>query len=121
MSAGASFAGGSGMRFLPLTRSGLLRLLLAAIPAAALACSAGNDATTAEGDVTSVENTNVKSQAIANCWLYATAGWVESLHKGATARDIDVSEAYYPPTSSSGSYGPSPSRAARGCCHPSSS
>ncbi len=83
------------MRFLPLNRSALRRLLLAAVPAAALACSAGNDPTTASDDVTSVENTNVKSQAIANCWLYATAGWVESLHKGATARDVDVSEAYW--------------------------
>ena len=83
------------MRILPLTRSALLRFLLASVPAAALACSAGKDPTTASDDVTSVENTNVKSQAIANCWLYATAGWVESLHKGATARDVDVSEAYW--------------------------
>lgn len=83
------------MRIVPLSRSALLRVLLAAVPAAALACSAGKDPTTASDDVTSVENTNVKSQAIANCWLYATAGWVESLHKGATARDVDVSEAYW--------------------------
>ena len=37
----------------------------------------------------------MKSQAIGNCWLYATAGWVESLHKGAAGKDIDVSEAYW--------------------------
>lgn len=87
------------MRFLPLSRSAfawtLARVLLAAAPAAAIACGGGDDVGTAADDVTSVENTNVKSQAIANCWLYATAGWVESLHKGATARDIDVSEAYW--------------------------
>ena len=95
MSDGTFFAKGSSMRFLSFTRSACFRLLLAALPAAALACSAGKDPTTASDDVTSVENTSVKSQAIANCWLYATAGWVESLHKGATARDVDVSEAYW--------------------------
>ncbi|MDB4945450.1 MAG: hypothetical protein JWP97_4984 [Labilithrix sp.] len=87
------------MRFFPLSRSAFvwtaLRVMLAAAPAAAVACSAAEDTGTAADDVTSVENTNVKSQAIGNCWLYATAGWVESLHKGATARDIDVSEAYW--------------------------
>ncbi|HSO41108.1 MAG TPA: hypothetical protein VLT33_51635 [Labilithrix sp.] len=84
------------MSFLPLSRTAFFRLMLAALPAAAaVACSDGKDATTASDDVTSVESTNVKSQAISNCWLYATAGWVESLHKGATARDVDVSEAYW--------------------------
>jgi len=66
MSDGTFFARGSSMRFLPFTRSACLRFLLAAVPAAALACSAGKDPTTASDDVTSVENTNVKSQAIAN-------------------------------------------------------
>lgn len=77
------------------------RLLLGSVfvfPLAAdVACSpsAPEAGGTLSSEVTSVENTSVKSQAIANCWLYATAGWVESLHKGATTRDVDVSEAYW--------------------------
>lgn len=77
-------------------RSRRVMLTLAALSiSAAVACADGASTTPAPGDVTSVENTNVKAQAIGNCWLYATAGWVESLHKGATERDIDVSEAYW--------------------------
>lgn len=69
---------------------------LASVPALfGAACSLEDASSTSADDVTSVESTGVKSQAIANCWLYATAGWVESLHKGATARDVDVSEAYW--------------------------
>ena len=84
------------MRPFKLSRSALFRLCLAVAPAsAAIACGAGDHSSTSDDDVTSVENTNVKSQAIGNCWLYATAGWVESLHKGATSRDIDVSEGYW--------------------------
>ncbi len=58
-------------------------------------CSHAGSTRAADDDVTSVESTPVKSQAIANCWLYATAGWAESLHKGATGADIDLSEAYW--------------------------
>lgn len=62
---------------------------------APLGCALVDGSTTRTDDVTSVENTDVKSQAIGNCWLYATAGWAESLHKGATGRDVDLSEAYW--------------------------
>lgn len=48
-----------------------------------------------ESDVTAVENTEVKSQPIGNCWLYATAGWAESLYKGATGESVDLSESYW--------------------------
>lgn len=74
----------------------VLRVLAVTLPASLAACSfAVDDAASRSDDVTSVENTSVKSQAIANCWLYATAGWAESLHKGATSRDVDLSEAYW--------------------------
>jgi len=73
----------------------LLLVFAALAPAGGLACSLASNEATSTDDVTSVENTGVKSQAIANCWLYATAGWAESLHKGATARDADLSEAYW--------------------------
>jgi hypothetical protein len=69
---------------------------LASLVPAGIACSfANDDAAQQSNEVTSVENTGVKQQAISNCWLYATAGWAESLHKGATLRDVDLSEAYW--------------------------
>lgn len=72
------------------------RTLLALVPMLApLGCALVDGSVTTTDDVTSVENTDVKSQAIGNCWLYATAGWAESLHKGATGRDVDLSEAYW--------------------------
>lgn len=78
-------------------RSAFARWLALGITPAAtiLACSAGGSTNTNSDDVTSVENTDVKSQAIGNCWLYATAGWAESLHKGATGDDVNLSEAYW--------------------------
>lgn len=65
------------------------------MPATAVAACSDEAVGSSSDDVTSVENTGVKSQAIANCWLYATAGWAESLHKGVTGRDLDLSEAYW--------------------------
>lgn len=73
----------------------LIRIAALCIAPSAVACAVLDPTASHDDDVTSVENTSVKSQAIANCWLYATAGWVESLHKGATSRDVDLSEAYW--------------------------
>lgn len=38
--------------------------------------------------------TQVKRQSIGNCWLYATASWIEAQHKAATGKEINVSESW---------------------------
>ncbi|SMF01574.1 hypothetical protein [Pseudobacteriovorax antillogorgiicola] len=45
--------------------------------------------------VTDVDHTEVKRQAIGNCWLYAQASWLESLHQTATGQSFDASESYW--------------------------
>jgi hypothetical protein len=45
-------------------------------------------------EVTDVSHTAVKRQSIGNCWIYATVGWVESLHRAKTGRDLNISESY---------------------------
>lgn len=61
------------------------------------ACGQNHDPSTAVSKplVTDVDHTDVKRQSIGNCWLYAQASWVESLHKSATDESIDVSETYW--------------------------
>ncbi len=61
------------------------------------ACSIGSadDQPTNDAPITTVDDTAVKNQSIGNCWLYATAGWVESMHLVATKETIDVSEGYW--------------------------
>lgn len=44
--------------------------------------------------VTDVNHTAVRNQSIGNCWSYAAAGWVESLHRARTGEDINVSESW---------------------------
>ncbi|WP_394836518.1 hypothetical protein LVJ94_06385 [Pendulispora rubella] len=39
--------------------------------------------------------TPVERQAIGNCWLYAEAGWVESMHLAATGESFTASESYW--------------------------
>jgi hypothetical protein len=46
-------------------------------------------------DIVKLDNTLVKRQSIGNCWLYATASWVESLHKAQSGKDINTSESYW--------------------------
>lgn len=45
--------------------------------------------------VTDVAQSQVKRQSIGNCWLYATASWLESSHLSATGNEINVSETYW--------------------------
>jgi hypothetical protein len=59
------------------------------------ACGDEPDAAVTASDVTSVDDTAVKAQTIANCWLYATAAWSESLHLAATREAVDISEGYW--------------------------
>jgi hypothetical protein len=95
-----------------LSRSRALALLstLAALPALAVAVpgcsedSAPSDPAVESGDgdqygssedpVTAVDSTQVKRQSIGNCWLYATVGWAESLHKSVDGENVDLSESY---------------------------
>lgn len=59
-----------------------------------VACSSGDDGNANADDVTTVPESTVKDQSTDNCWIYATTGWVESLHLGATGETLDLSESY---------------------------
>lgn len=50
---------------------------------------------TARDAITDVAHTPVERQSIGNCWLYAQATWVESLHLAATGQELDVSQSYW--------------------------
>lgn len=71
-------------------------LLLAATTFAGLGGVAGCAADTASSsdDITKISQTRVKEQAVGNCWIYATLGWVESLELGASHRELNLSESY---------------------------
>ena len=61
----------------------------------AMACSTGQDDTgSGTDDVTTVPESGVKDQSTDICWIYATTGWVESLHLGATGETLNLSETY---------------------------
>jgi hypothetical protein len=82
-----------------LPHSALRRSVLAcSVSVAALVAGcAGGSAETASADsqsITDVPQTQVKDQSIGNCWTYATTGWVESLAKIATKKDLNLSESY---------------------------
>lgn len=66
--------------------------LVLALAATAVACDDGVD--TNEDDVTDIKNSSVKNQSIGNCWVYATAGWAESLHLTHTAEQLNISESW---------------------------
>lgn len=50
---------------------------------------------TSSVDVSDVQHTPAKRQAIGNCWLYATATWAESLHLSSTHEALNISESYW--------------------------
>src|SRR5688572_13571362 len=52
------------------------------------------DASGHSDDITSIPQSSVKRQSIGNCWAYATASWVESLHLDATGKQLNVSESW---------------------------
>ena len=71
---------------------------LAVVATLGLACNAATDAgpiTSAGDEIVSVPQTEVERQSIGNCWLYAHASWVESMHKAATGESFDASESYW--------------------------
>jgi len=45
-------------------------------------------------DVTDIKNSDVKKQAIGNCWSYAVVGWAESLHLTHSGDELDLSESW---------------------------
>lgn len=62
----------------------------------AAACSSqGEDIDGLGSEIVDVPHTAVERQSIGNCWLYAHASWVESMHKTATGEDFDVSQSYW--------------------------
>ncbi len=62
--------------------------------AAGCSSDAGNEVTGPADEIVDVPNTRVKNQSIGNCWLYASVGWVESLHMRATGVELNLSETY---------------------------
>lgn len=71
-------------------RSSLLFLLLAA------GCAVRSDATTSdENEIVNVPQTDVERQSIGNCWIYAHASWIESMHLTATNEAFDLSQSYW--------------------------
>lgn len=79
-----------------LRRFGLLLGLSLPVLATGAGCSSEQPSTTTGNDeVVSLPHTDVKNQAIGNCWLYATASWVEALHNAATSTPENLSESYW--------------------------
>ena len=75
----------------------LLRSLVApALLALAPVLSGCVDGTGSQSDdITDVKHTDVERQSIGNCWLYAEASWVESMHLNATGVKFDISQSYW--------------------------
>ena len=77
-------------------RRSLLLLLSAATTLAlgAAGCAANPATAGASDEIVDVPQSSVKNQSISNCWLYATMGWVESLHAATGEPPVDISESY---------------------------
>ena len=72
--------------------------LVASVASLGLACSTATDAgplATGGDEIVSVPQTDVERQSIGNCWIYAHASWVESMHKAATGESFDASQSYW--------------------------
>jgi hypothetical protein len=75
-------------------RSLAVASFLAATPAFFAGCIV-DDVGQDSGNITDVPHTDVERQSIGNCWLYAQASWVESMHLAATGEAFDVSQSYW--------------------------
>jgi hypothetical protein len=75
-------------------RSLLLSAVLAIAPFA-VGCVADDSVGSGSSDITDVNHTDVERQSIGNCWLYAEASWVESMHLSATGVKFDISQSYW--------------------------
>lgn len=79
-------------------RSLSLALALSLGSALAIGCAAPSDqgpVASGSDDIVDVPQTDVERQSIGNCWIYAHASWVESMHKAATGESFDVSQSYW--------------------------
>ncbi len=73
-----------------------------ALAATSVACGVEPSSDAAEDSIVDIGNTSVKKQTIGNCWIYASVGWTEVLHKqaleatgaDAEAAKVNFSEAY---------------------------
>lgn len=76
--------------------SSVSALLLLGLATAATACSGGASDSTRSGadEIVDVPQSSLKNQSISNCWLYATMGWAESLHRGTGEPELNISESY---------------------------
>ncbi|MBK8253352.1 MAG: hypothetical protein IPK82_11890 [Polyangiaceae bacterium] len=79
-----------------LLRSLLRSLVIPAVLALAPSLVGCVDGTGSQSDdITDVQHTDVERQSIGNCWLYAEASWVESMHLQATGEKFDISQSYW--------------------------
>jgi hypothetical protein len=79
---------------LRLSRRVLAALGLGACLSGCLGVDGGESAATG-GAITDVDQSIVKRQSIGNCWLYATASWLESMELSATNSELNASESYW--------------------------
>jgi hypothetical protein len=57
-------------------------------------CAAPSSTSTNADDITQVQQTDAKEQSVGNCWIYATLGWVESMHLAHSGETLNLSESY---------------------------
>src|SRR4051794_37784412 len=77
-----------------LSLSSMLALAGVAGVASSGCTGEGGPTATSFDDITQVDQSTVKRQAIGNCWVYATTSWLEALHKGATGEAVNTSESW---------------------------
>jgi hypothetical protein len=62
----------------------------------ALGCAVESNTTTNdENEIVNVPQTDVERQSIGNCWIYAHASWIESMHLTASGETFDLSQSYW--------------------------
>lgn len=76
-------------------RSFLRSLLVPALLAVAPVLAGCTESSSQSNDITDVQHTDVERQSIGNCWIYAEASWVESMHLSATGEKFDASQSYW--------------------------
>lgn len=78
-----------------------MKTTIASFTALALALLAAGCADTTEdtgateAHIVDVRQSEIERQSIGNCWIYAYAGWAESMHLRATNEAFDVSQTYW--------------------------
>lgn len=72
----------------------LVRRALLVATLAALGCAEAPATQSTADEVTSTPETSVKEQSVGNCWIYATMGWIESMHLAHGGEQLNLSESY---------------------------